>query len=298
MGLAVFVAAALAHDRTSLQTFWNKEAVLKRSWPLAQIPLGPALDSFTSKINKIFVRGGWIVAGFIIILVQAFYICLVMAKRDRVPTLQFIRHFDWKRMVAIELGVLVTGTVYFLICTWSFNQIAKGTGSCESPTGSFSFPTSPTSCRPPAVFRGFDISGHCFLIVHSCLLALEYAAKVLFVWRSREQFGNSSVFNDKDSDLESVKEKEEEEDNETARETDWERSLKSNNFFNRNHKTFQFILVTVLTLVFLLCALELLVFMQTILFYHTVLEKVLGTIIGATFWAGLFLLSLKYPHLF
>lgn len=285
MGIAVLIAGALAHDRANWQAFWNKEAVLNRGRTLNQIPLALFFDSLATSINRIFVKGGWIVAGVIIILVQTFYICLVMIKRDRVPSLQFIRHFKLNWMIAIETGVLLASTLFFLICTWSFNQIARTIGSCTFSDGNFSFPAQRDSCPSTAVFKGFDISGHCFLIVHSCLLVLEYASKILFVWRSKEQSSDSSVFNDKDSDLESIREIEED-------------KPKFNDIFNRNYTIFRSSLVIVLILVFLLCFSEFLVFLQTILFYHTVLEKLLGTFIGTFFWLILFFLSLKYPHLF
>ena len=297
LGVAVLVAGALAHERSTWQSFWNKEAVLDRPWTIDHILLGRFFDSVATRFNRIFVKGGWIVAGVLIILTQAFYVSLVMVKRDRVPSLQFIRHLSIPSMISIEATVLFAGTVYFLICTWAFNRIAKNTGSCASPDGSFSFPSTRTSCLSPATFRGFDISGHCFLIVHSCLLVLEYAAKVLFVWYRKERSITTTSnfnFNDKDSDLESISIRE----SLSIADISDSEELKSNDLFNRNYSKYRTFLIVLLVLVALLCGLEFLIFLQTILFYHTVLEKLLGTFIGSFFWFGLFLLSLKYPHLF
>jgi hypothetical protein len=288
MGLAVFVTGCLAHNRSSWQAFWNQEAVLDRRWALKKVPLGIFFDSITTDINKLFVKGGWIVAGVIIIAVQAFYISLVVVRRDRVPALQFLRNLRIGKMVAIEAAVLILSTFYFIICTWIFNRIADETGSCTS-SDSFSFPVSKKRCQ--SVFRGFDISGHCFLIVHSCLLALEYAAKLLFVWRAKE----SKPTSDKDSDVESVVFSE---DELPECRNLHEITPKSNDKFNRNYLKYQIILISLFSLVFLLCLSEFFVFLQTILFYHTVLEKILGTLIGAGFWITLFILSQKYPHLF
>ena len=295
MGVAVMVAAALAHSRTSWQAFWNQEAVLDRRWVLNKVPLGLFFDSLTTRINKIFVKGGWIVAGVVIIAVQSFYISLVMVRRDRVPALQFVRNLEFRKMIAIEAAVLILATIYFIICTWLFNQIADGTGSCTSSDGSsFTFPTSKIDCK--GVFRGFDISGHCFLIVHSCLLALEYAAKVLFVWMAKDR----KITSDKDSDVESLNATSEAEEitEQPQRSTAYEIAPKSNDKFNRNYSKYRLILVILILFVFLLCLSEFLVFLQTILFYHTVLEKILGTLIGAGFWICLFFLSQNYPHLF
>ena len=288
MGVAVFATGCLAHNRSSWQAFWNQEAVLDRRWTLNKVPLGIFFDSLTTEINKIFVKGGWIVAGVIIIAVQAFYVTLVMVRRDRVPALQFIRNLEFSKMVAIEATVLILSTFYFLICTWIFNRIANETGSCSS-SDTFSFPISKKNCQ--AVFRGFDISGHCFLIVHSCLLALEYAAKLLFVWRGKER----KPITDKDSDVESVTFSDEEM---SSDDNLYEIKPKSNDNFNRNFLKYQIILISLISIVFLLCLSEFLVFLQTILFYHTVLEKILGTLIGAGFWIILFILSQKFPHLF
>lgn len=291
MAVAVIVAACLAHSKTSWQAFLNQEAVLDRRWALSKVPFGIFFDSLTTEINKIFVRGGWIVAGVIIIAVQSFYISLVMVKRDRVPALQFIRDLNLRNMIAIEVGVLVLGTCYFLLCTWSFNRIAEVTGSCAS-ADSFVFPSRKSDCK--AVFRGFDISGHCFLIVHSCLLALEYVAKVLFVWKAKERRNTS----DKDSDIESLAASDVESIVQTPSDSYHEITPKSNDKFTRNYSKYRLILAILLLLVFLLCLSEFFIFLQTILFYHTVSEKILGTLIGAGYWIGLFCLSRKYPHLF
>ena len=285
MGVAVMVAGALAHNRTSWQAFWNQEAVLNRLEALTPVPLGLFFDALAARINRVFVKGGWIVAGTLIILVQAFYLFLVTAKRDRSPSLRFIRNFNLKEMASIEFSVLFLGTIYFLLCTWTFNLIAGHVGSCTVESrGTFTFPTTKSTCKSSqGTFRGFDISGHCFLIVHSCLLALEYAAKLLYVWHAKEQ--SHPMENGKDSDIESLSDQ-----------PDLE--VKSNDIFNRNYFALRLILILLLSGVFLLCATEFLVFLQTILFYHTVLEKIIGTFIGAWFWIALFLLSLTYPHLF
>ena len=309
MGMAVFVAGCLAHNRTTWQSFWNQEAVLNRQWFLTKIPFGSVFDNLATHINRIFVKGGWIVAGVVIIMIQGFYVVLVASKRDRVPALHFIKHFPIKKMIAIELLVLVLGTFYFMFCTWIFGKIAEKTGSCSFSNGNFIFPTSPEKCPSPAVFRGFDISGHCFLIVHSCLLALEYAAKVLFLWKSTE-IRSSVLLSDKDSDLESVFTFDESKSNQiSSSDSESESNFvgpgsgmmvkpKLNHNFNRNYSLYKSIMFFLFGSVFLLCVSEFLVYFQTILFYHTVLEKILGTFIGAGFWIGLFLLSLKYPHLF
>ena len=205
MAVAVLLAGALAHNRTSWQAFWNQEAVLNRPKALHAVPFGVFFDSLTTRINRIFVKGGWIVAGTLIILVQAFYLFLVMVRRGRVPALRFIRNFNLKEMAAIEFSVLLLATSYFLLCTWTFNWIADRIGSCTLETD-FSFPSTRSTCSSSnGIFRGFDISGHCFLIVHSCLLALEYAAKASFVWYAKEQKSSSlPTENDKDSDIESI----------------------------------------------------------------------------------------------
>lgn len=291
LGVAVLVTGCLAHSRSSWQAFWHQEAILDRTWALSKIPLGPFFDSLTTEINKIFVGSGWIVAAFVIVAVQGFYLVLVRVRRHRTPALQFIRTLKLPKMIAIEGGVLVLGTFYFLICTWTFNRIAEETGSCtDASASSFTFPSSKSSCK--GIFRGFDISGHCFLIVHSCLLALEYAAKLLFVWRAKERDPASN--DNKDSDVESIPET----TSETINENPLEITPKSNDSFNRNYPKYRLILSFLLSLVVLLCILEFFVFLQTILFYHTVLEKILGTLIGAGFWIALFILSQKYPHLF
>lgn len=301
LGIAVLVAGCLAHNRHSWQAFWNQEAVLNREWALDNFPLARLFDSFTTRINRIFIKSGWIFAAIILILVQTFYIILIVLKRDHVPNLQFIRQFSVHRLIFIEIGVLLLGTFYFVICTWSFNRLASITGSCTYIDRSFAFPISLENCKSPAIFRGFDISGHCFLIVHSCLLVMEYAAKVLFVWKIKTRgICASTVISDKDSDLENAQIFDEYGDeNETYRFNDSQADEPQSNFFlNRNYFIYRFQLIILFILIFLLCLLEIFVFLQTILFYHTVTEKIIGTLIGSGFWFGLFGLSLKYPHLF
>ncbi len=43
---------------------------------------------------------------------------------------------------------------------------------------------------------------------------------------------------------------------------------------------------------------EVAIFLQTLLFFHTVTEKLLGTLLGSAYWMILFGLSFRYPHLF
>lgn len=289
MGVAVMVAGALAHHRTSWQAFWNQDAVLDRQSTVRQIPLGPFFDSFITALNRVFVRGGWIVAMLVIVAVQVFYLGLVAVRRDRVLALRFIRDFKMKTMAGIEAGVLVLGTGYFLLCTWSFVMIASKIGSCTHPDGTFTFPTPLNSCQ--ATFKGFDISGHCFLIVHSCLFVLEYASKVVVVWRGKEERMLRGGAGDKDSDVESVISEDKSVDDNTG-------ALISNTHFNRHRSKYHVALIILLTAILSLCLSEFLIFLQTILFYHTVLEKILGTVIGAGYWIVLYLLSRKYPHLF
>lgn len=297
LGLAVIMAGCLAHNHHSWQTFWNQEAILNRNWALGFVPFGRFFDSFTTEINKIFIKSGWIFAAFILILVQAFYILLIILKRDHVPNLKFVRQFPLLRLVLIEAGVLLMGTIYFLICTWTFNRLAQIKGSCSFSDGTFSFPIGPDNCKSPAIFRGFDISGHCFLIVHSCLLVMEYAAKVLVVWKMKICSNRiSNLFSDKDSDLENAQIFAIED--ETFNNSRSSEEPQPNLFLTRNYSIFHFLLIILLISVLLICILELFIYLQTILFYHTVTEKIIGTLIGAGFWLGLFGLSLKYPYLF
>jgi hypothetical protein len=300
LGLSVFVAGAIAHNRNNWQSFWNQEAVLDRRKALKYIPLGSAIDSLATWMNSILVKGGWIVAAAVLVLVQMVYIVLTVSKRDRAPALRDIRNFPVRRMIVVELSVLVAGTLYFIICTWTFTRISEQIGSCSAidPKFHFKFPVGRDSCANPLIFRGFDISGHCFLIVHSCLLAVEYLAKMLFVWKCRTSTVlNDTSYTDKDSDLEyAISDEIPHEADDFAQAQHHLPQL--NNHLNRNRSTYKAIIFCTVFAVILLCVLELLIFLQTILFYHTVLEKILGTLIGAGFWIALFILSIRYPYLF
>lgn len=282
MGVVVLVAGLLAHDWSSWSGFWHKEAVLDRAivqkWSVLS-----GLDAFTTKLNRGFERTGWLVAMVIIGSVQGGYAWLLEWKRKEIKNgkLGVFSKTCLKKVLMVEGLVLVMATFYFLFTTRLFKDLSRKIGSCSSED-SFAFPVWRDDCH--GTFRGFDISGHCFLIVHSCLLVLEYLAKAWYIWSvdsNDRKAAESGKLEEKNSDLEDqmlvIEEKKFEEP-------------KTDNYFS--------FLIGISVVGSLMIVGEMMIYMQTILFYHTVTEKLLGTLIGSAFWVILFALSIPYPHLF
>lgn len=286
MGVVVLVAGLLAHDWSSWNGFWHQEAVLDRL-VLRKFALLSWLDAVTTQLNWWFERVGWLVALVIIGSVQGGYVWLLKEKRRQQPKQSKITKLSpfsgtpLKQILMVEGVVLVMATVYFLLLTHGFKYLSRRVGSCTR-LNSFAFPVGREKCRYPAVFRGFDISGHCFLIVHSCLLVLEYLVKAWYIWGIDSSFCDDCRLEEKNSDLE----------DQMLVGADKGPVVKT------DENRWVWMLIALSVIGGLLIGGEIMIYLQTILFYHTVTEKLLGTLIGSTFWMILFALSVPYPHLF
>lgn len=288
--VTVLAAGFLAHSLRSWNEFWHKDAVIDRSvvrrWRIVAL-----LDALASNINIVLIRGGWIVAVSTLIAVQICYVALAVGKRQRSPALRFMRTVRLSSIVVVEAVVLLAATLYFLVATFFFNWLSVRLGHCLTHEGRVLYFVSREECGE-GQFHGFDISGHCFLIVHSCLMLLEYLAKLLYVAQCSERAAvTTAIAGDKDSDLESSASSIVDCSNDALPPV-------VADLYSRNRRVFSSATVILTILTLFICVAESLVFLQTILFYHTLNEKLLGTVIGAGFWLAMSFLSLKYPHLF
>ena len=296
MMTAVLVTGALAHSRLTWNDFWNKDVVLDQSSFRQSSSVALFLDNLASKVNILVISGGWIVTIVWLAAVQGLYIGLMAWKRQRVHALRFMRSIQISNMIWIELAVILAGSAYFLILVRSFSWFSHRYGHCYLPNESyFKFMVAKAHCNVPFQFRGFDISGHCFMIIHGMLLWLEYLAKVLYLWwvcrrtndmvrvnnRAQESFGadEESSMSESESKLDVP-------------------AIDYPDFYARYPVLLRVILWVVCGGTVLFSILAFLVYLQTLLFYHTVTEKILGSFLGASFWLVLFMLSLKYPHLY
>ncbi len=290
MTVAVLAAASLSHDWSSWNGFWHRQAILPRTI-FSKRSFFQSFDDLCSFLNVILVRGGWIVAVLTLMAVQLVYLRLLIVKRDTCRELRFARGISLNQLIGIELIILLGASIYFLLMTLAFTALSRVTGTCILNEKSVNFPVNPSECVK-GEFKGFDISGHCFLIVHSCLLVLEYCVKAWYVWKCPIDNSISGVsgalLKEKDSDLEDQLA-----DANAATEF-------TGNLLPIIHTPRQYTLplVAVSLMASVVVLAEVGIFLQTLLFFHTVTEKLLGTLLGSAYWMLLFGLSFKYPHLF
>ena len=311
MAVAVLAAASLSHDWSSWNGFWHRQAILPRSF-FTDRGLGAlaVLDRGCTLLNRILVRGGWIVAVVALVGLQSVYLALLVRKRDHCWRLRFVRGISLVKLVAAEGVILLGATLYFAALTAAFTRLSALVGTCETADGAVHFPVLPESCAvgKGAAFKGFDISGHCFLIVHSCLLVLEYGVKAWYVWWCPVDGAAGDVMlKEKDSDLEDQLERVDgldsfgnyEPKNKESGPKQMSLSLLPNpQSSNHASPALFFILLAISLVIAVIVLAEIGIFLQTLLFYHTVTEKLLGTMIGSAYWGVLFALSFWYPHLF
>ncbi|CAH1780389.1 unnamed protein product [Owenia fusiformis] len=114
-------------------------------------------------INVFFVKLGW---GWTLLILSIHIIMTTFT----------ITCGDWSK-VKRHLGRLVVGTFVWYFWTTLFEYIEHQTGVCSDRD----FDNKKTCYRSGHIWLGFDISGHCFLLVHNLLLISE-EVKVLKNW--------------------------------------------------------------------------------------------------------------------
>lgn len=134
-------------------------------------------------------------------------------------------------------------TLYWYVCTHLFEWLENFTGSCSNTGHS----TKRLCIREGHAWLGFDLSGHCFLMVH-CLLFINEEARVLR--------GIAKKLDDKDSMSNSI----------------------------ATMSTYRLLLRLTVSILACLHVLWEVTLVITALYYHTTIQKLFACILGAGGW--------------
>jgi len=204
--------------------------------------------------NVFFVKWGWL---WTLVLVVPFVV--LTSYTYSCGTVELVRKH--------VIRVLVVATTIWFLCVRTFNYIEHITGSCYEGE----FIKDKSSCRNSGfVWLGFDISGHCFLLVFSNLVILE-EVKVFKNW---ERIGemltkhDSSAKEDGDLLLSPLRKL-------TKTQVD---SLRSS--YHVQTPRIKYLLVGI---TFLSCMWEVML-LCTCLFFHSMPQKITGTVIAILAW--------------
>jgi hypothetical protein len=157
------------------------------------------------------------------------------------------------KFMSRDLSRMLFNTVIWYFSTSSFNWFNDLYGSCSDPN------KGRTACvRAGYVWRGFDISGHTFILIFSTLLILEEVS-VMIGW---EPFGHQLSAHH-------------------------QHLVKTKQTPNRQHLAFEKRILPIRGLFFLLTVLTLIwdyMLIQTALFYHSMIQKLIAAVWALVVW--------------
>jgi len=217
-------------------------------------PIKTYMANKNNVFNVYFVKWGWL---WTLILVVPFV--FLTSYTYSCGTLELVRKH--------VIRVLLVATSIWFFCVRFFNYIEHVTGSCYEGA----FIKDKLSCRNSGfVWLGFDISGHCFLLVFSNLVILE-EVKVFKNW---ERIGemltkhDCSTKEDPDVAVSPLRKL-------TKAQVD---SLRSS--YHVQTPRVKYLLVGI---TFLCCMWEVML-LCTCLFFHSMPQKITGTVVAILFW--------------
>ncbi|CAH0380908.1 unnamed protein product [Bemisia tabaci] len=220
-------------------------------------------------LNLYFVKLGWLwtlIVAFPFILLTSFVYC--SGKRDRI-----LKH----------LARLVVATGFWFFLTKFFVYIESNVGSCigREPSKEISKLNKIDCISGKHFWRGFDISGHTFLLIYSMLILIE-ETKVIQGWETIEDFirneehtrqsksqSNGPLSNLSAKDFECVKIS-------YSKFTSYIRGL--------------FIGITALVIIWNV------MLISTMIYFHDVSEKLISGIIAVFSWFITYKVWFAYPH--
>ncbi|EJW82119.1 hypothetical protein WUBG_06970 [Wuchereria bancrofti] len=158
-GISIHVARKYLYLRTDRKAIFHLLAVFVLSLFAAYVPL-PNHYYFVKKnniLNSYFVKLGW------------FWTCVAVC-----PFIWYISTAIGQSMSGImkNLSRMVIATTIWYYCTHSFVVFEQMTGLCH---GSKLSPRSSCAVDGGKWIPGFDISGHCFILIYSSLIICEEA---------------------------------------------------------------------------------------------------------------------------
>jgi hypothetical protein len=219
-------AVGIVYFRIGITFFYTFTVWILSFWHL-QAPKN--VNPLMYFLNKGFIHAGWFISCFTII------------------TLMIYKHYQFRRgTINFDSIVWTLANVYWFVLTRTFVFIAERFGDCSQATY-----RSLKECRiSGGRWNGFDISGHCFLIVFASVLILEELLEITNFFTIRVEKPSSS------------------------------RNRKcSTQSDSCNMKWISLCWWSCLVLVVWYILL-----VQTSLYYHTMAEKIIGTIFGLAFW--------------
>lgn len=198
----------------------------------------PGPSYFSNKnnvLNQYFVKQGW---GWTLIAVTTLQLITSL-----------IKYKGEIKNISQSVLRLIILTLYWYICTHSFEWLENFTGSCTNTTLLLKRPC----LREGYNWLGFDISGHCFLLIFSLTIFNEEAQVLHHVSKRLD-------------DIERAK------DNRST-----ENSLLSPN-------AYRVLLRLSMLLMMLLTVIWLVMLVATSLYFHTTAQKVLGMLVAVIGW--------------
>ncbi|XP_022660292.1 FIT family protein CG10671-like isoform X2 [Varroa jacobsoni] len=176
----------------------------------------------------------------------------------------------YKRRIMRHLLRMVVGTAVWFLFTNFFVYVESKTGSCSG--GKI---TSRTTCLNKGhKWIGFDISGHCFLLIF-CHLLISEELRTLFNWERIADIIRNEQFDD-DSPMKSLTEEQ-------------KQALRENYPKYTPYIRVLFIALTVLAVLWDV------MLVSTVLYFHTMVQKMAGGVLAVLCWY--FIYRFWYPSL-
>ncbi|XP_042217462.1 acyl-coenzyme A diphosphatase FITM2-like [Homarus americanus] len=222
----------------------------------------PHVETITGKysfFNRIFVKKGWAFTVSTLILHQLTSITLLI---------------EWKARLKQFVVRAITTTFFFYIwCVVIFNEIEKYTESCTYKNIKINLPKKECNRQEGHVYTALDISGHIYLLTFCVLVMMEESKEILYFLCLGGYLRGVSI--------------------NTPEKIIWP---KRGGKLSKSLRT-RFTIVAPLVIfsflcIFLLSLLWDAMLLVTMIYYHTILEKTLGSFLAVSMWC------LLYKYLF
>ncbi|XP_076034649.1 acyl-coenzyme A diphosphatase Fitm isoform X2 [Oratosquilla oratoria] len=213
----------------------------------------PHLDFLTTKnsiLNQVFVKQGW---GWTISLVLFFNLSCVLLQ----PNIK-------KTLFNLMIRVVVLTAFWFLWCMVFFPLLERRTGKCVYRGIIVQMAKRACLKEEDHVYHAFDISGHSFILIYCTLIIHDEIRKISYIWKVAGQCQDTVIAR---SRIEGV----EDEQNPKADVEKWYWRL------------IPLIILLFLFLGFLTFLWDFM-YVVTTVYYHSMMEKLVGSFLGVANW--------------
>ncbi|XP_071513133.1 acyl-coenzyme A diphosphatase FITM2-like isoform X2 [Panulirus ornatus] len=219
------------------------------------IPHFEILTGKQSVLNKMFVKKGWGITCVVFVLYQLVSLTL---------------HTKWKASLKKLLVRAVATTFFFFIwCAVIFQLIENYTQACTYRNIRFELTKKECHNKADHVYHSFDISGHSYLLTYCVLIMMEESKEIVYFLCLRRYLRGAHEDTVEEVSLPVLEAKE-------AKRMTLRLTILSP------------IVVIVFMCVVLLCLLWDFMLIVTTIYYHTFLEKVIGTTLAVSMWYMLY----------